>query len=85
MVLSGGIKKPQALSRKPALLEIPAGKGRVILFSWNPMHRHQNHHDFAFVTNALLFFNDFPAQVPSHKDMRQRGSAAPPMSRGYEP
>ena len=43
----------------------------VVLFSWNPFHRYQNHHDFAFVTNALLFFDDFPG-VPTRDEMRAR-------------
>jgi hypothetical protein len=68
---SGVVERPEAIEHQPALLDVPVGKGRVVLFSWNPMHRHQNEHDFAFVTNALLFFNDFPA-VPSEDDMRGR-------------
>ena len=72
MLLSGALKKPDSLSRKPALLDVPVGKGRVVLFSWNPMHRYQNHHDIAFVGNALLFFNDLPATVPSRDEMRRR-------------
>jgi hypothetical protein len=68
---SGVVERPEGLEHQPALLDVPVGKGRVVLFSWNPMHRHQNEHDFAFVTNALLFFNDFPA-VPSEDEMRGR-------------
>jgi hypothetical protein len=68
---SGVVEKPEGIEHQPALLDVPVGKGRVVLFSWNPMHRHQNEHDFAFVTNALLFFNDFPA-VPSEEQMRAR-------------
>ncbi|MCG8424922.1 MAG: peptidase [Proteobacteria bacterium] len=77
LLLSGLIKKPEALSRKPALLEVPVGKGRVVLFSWNPMHRYQNHHDLAFVGNALLFYNDFPDRVPSREEMRERDRKKP--------
>jgi hypothetical protein len=68
---SGVVERPEGIEHQPALLDVPVGKGRVVLFSWNPMHRHQNEHDFAFVTNALLFFNDFPA-VPSEDEMRGR-------------
>jgi hypothetical protein len=32
----------------------------VVLFAWNPMHRFLNHHDHAFVYNALLHWNDLP-------------------------
>jgi len=59
LVLSGGILSGRsALDGAPALLDTSVGKGRVILFGWNPMHRHLNHHDHAFVYNALMFWND---------------------------
>lgn len=59
LVLSGGILKgKEQLNGAPAILTKPVGKGRVVLFGWNPMHRHLNHHDHAFVYNALLFWND---------------------------
>jgi hypothetical protein len=71
LVRSGMVERPEGIDHRPALLDVPVGAGRVVLFSWNPMHRHQNEHDFAFVTNALLFFDDFPA-VPSEAEMRSR-------------
>lgn len=68
---SGIVEKPKAIDHQPALLDVPVGRGRVVFFAWNPLHRHQNEHDFAFVTNALLFFDDFPT-VPSEDQMRAR-------------
>lgn len=59
LVLSGAILKGKMqLDGAPALLEKTVGKGQVILFGWNPMHRHLNHHDHAFVYNALMYWND---------------------------
>ena len=59
LVLSGGILSGKnALNGAPAILEKSVGRGQVILFGWNPMHRHLNHHDHAFVYNALIFWND---------------------------
>ena len=59
LVLSGGILSGKnALDGAPAILEKTVGRGQVILFGWNPMHRHLNHHDHAFVYNALMFWND---------------------------
>ncbi|NNE98408.1 MAG: hypothetical protein HKN25_05230 [Pyrinomonadaceae bacterium] len=59
LVLSGGILSGKsALNGAPAILETSVGKGQVVLFGWNPMHRHLNHHDHAFVYNALMFWND---------------------------
>lgn len=70
-VRSGHVEKPKALQRKPAAIDVPVGRGRVILYSWNPLHRHQNQHDFAWVTNALLFFDDMPC-TPTREAMRAR-------------
>jgi hypothetical protein len=71
LCLSGIVNDPGALERRPAILDVPVGEGRVLIYSWNPMHRYQNHHDFAFVTNALLFHDDLPA-TPTEEEMRAR-------------
>ena len=46
----------------PAILDVPVGKGHVVLFAFNPMHRFLNHSDFRFVYNAILNWNDLPAR-----------------------
>ncbi|MEE8458899.1 MAG: hypothetical protein V3S08_03445, partial [Phycisphaerales bacterium] len=74
LCLSGLVKDPSDIERKPAILDIPVGKGRVLMYSWNPWHRYQNLHDFAFATNALLFFNDVPP-TPTEQEMRRRETA----------
>lgn len=71
LCLSGLVSDPDALERRPALIDVPAGEGRVLLFSWNPLHRFQNHHDFGFLTNALLFHDHFPAPL-SEDEVRAR-------------
>ncbi|HEX3131524.1 MAG TPA: peptidase, partial [Thermoanaerobaculia bacterium] len=60
LVLSGLIKDTGAVDGKPAILDVPSGQGRVILFSFNPLHRYLNLSDFRFVWNALLNWNDLP-------------------------
>jgi len=60
LVLSGFVRGEDAINGKPAILDLPAGKGRVILFSFNPLHRYLNLADFRFVYNALLNWNDLP-------------------------
>ena len=71
LVRSGIVKDPSTLERKPALLDVPIGKGRALLFSWNPAHRFQNHHDLGYLMNALLFFNDMPAPL-TREEMHER-------------
>ena len=59
LVLSGGILKgKKQLNGAPAIVETTVGDGQAIFFGWNPMHRHLNHHDHAFVYNALMYWND---------------------------
>ena len=59
LVISGGIVSgSKLLDGEPALVSRSLGKGTVVLFNWNPMHRDVNRHDHAFVYNALLSWND---------------------------
>tara|TARA_B100000959_G_scaffold274284_1_gene325963 strand:- start:38617 stop:41421 length:2805 start_codon:yes stop_codon:yes gene_type:complete len=59
LVLSGGIVQgADVIDGKPAIVSKSLDEGHIVLFSWNPMHRHVNHHDHAFVYNAILNWND---------------------------
>jgi hypothetical protein len=60
LVLSGFVRGAENLDGLPAVLDVPAGEGRVILFAFNPLHRYLNHSDFRFVWNVLLNWNDLP-------------------------
>jgi hypothetical protein len=56
--LSGLVKNQKPLIHKPAILTIPREKGHIVIFNWNPVHRYLNHHDFGFVFNTILHWND---------------------------
>jgi hypothetical protein len=60
LVVSGGIKGGSELEGKPAILDIPTGKGRVIAFDFDPIHRYLTLSDFRLVWNAVLNWNDLP-------------------------
>jgi hypothetical protein len=60
LVLSGFVRGEDAVNGKPAILDLPTGKGRVILYAFDPLHRYLNLADFRFVYNALLNWNDLP-------------------------
>ena len=64
-LVTGFVSGRKELERKAVVLDIPrhAG-GRVVLYSFNPLHRFLNHGDHNYVFNALLHWNDFPAPVP---------------------
>jgi len=54
LFLSGIVKGGERIAGKPAVLDVPLGKGRVIMFSFNPMHRFLNKADFPLVFNVLM-------------------------------
>ncbi len=54
MLVSGALKGEDELEGRPAILDMPAGKGRVIAFNFNPIHRDLNRSDHRFLWNALL-------------------------------
>jgi hypothetical protein len=66
-VLSGLMRAPEEIANRPFAIEVPGGytgKGRVVLFSNNPIYRWQNHAEFNLVFNSLLNWNDMgPAPV----------------------
>ena len=43
---------------------LPAGKGRVLAFNFNPMHRDLNHSDYRFVWNGILNWSGLPPAQP---------------------
>ena len=52
MLVSGALKGEDELEGRPAILDMPAGKGRVIAFNFNPIHRDLNRSDHRFLWNA---------------------------------
>ena len=67
LVRSGAILNgKKAIDGAPALLHQRVGKGNVVIFAWNPLHRHINHHDHAYFYNALLNWNDLPEPVKAN-------------------
>ena len=64
LLVSGGVKGGDDLVGKPALLDIEVGKGRVIAFGFDPIHRYQTESDFRLLWNAILNWNDLPPAPP---------------------
>jgi hypothetical protein len=65
-VLSGLMRNPNEIRDRPAIVDVPTGKGRVLLFSGNPCYRWQNHGEFNMLFGAVLHWNDLKAvQAPA--------------------
>jgi hypothetical protein len=76
-VLSGLMKGADEIRQRPFAIDVPggySGKGRVVLFSNNPIYRWQNHGEFNMVFNAVLNWNDLAAagNVPNTGEARMR-------------
>ena len=57
-VLSGAMRGANEIRNRPAIVDQPSGKGRVILFAGNPCYRWQNFGEFNLLFNAVLNYND---------------------------
>jgi hypothetical protein len=68
LLISGGLDGGQELAGAPALVDAPLGTGHVVMFSFNPMWRHETHGSFFLVFNAMLNYKDLgsvPAPAPA--------------------
>ena len=59
-VLSGLMKNASEIRNRPAIVDVPDGKGRMLLFATNPCFRYENLGEFNMLFNAMLHFNDGP-------------------------
>ncbi len=57
-VLSGLMRGANEIRNRPAIVDQPSGKGRVILFAGNPCYRWQNFGEFNMLFNTVLNYND---------------------------
>ena len=57
-VLSGLMRGANEIRTRPAILDVPVGQGRVLLFATNPIYRWQNFGEFNMIFNAVMHFND---------------------------
>jgi zinc carboxypeptidase len=77
-VLTGLMRGADEIRDRPFAIDVPggySGKGRVIMFSNNPIYRWQNHAEFNLVFNALLNWNDMPGAPQSPRATTTDGRA----------
>lgn len=59
------VRNEQTIIGHGGIFNVPVGSGRVIAFTFDPLHRYLNHHDAPLVWNALINWNhlETPASV----------------------
>jgi hypothetical protein len=61
LLVSGMLAGGSELAGRPAVVDVPVGKGHVVFFATNPMWRHQTQGEFFLLFNAALNFNNLGA------------------------
>ncbi|MBK7597933.1 MAG: hypothetical protein IPJ07_05165 [Acidobacteria bacterium] len=65
LLISGMLAGGSELAGRPAVIDIPVGKGHVVMFSNNPFWRHQTHGSFSLLFNAALNYDNLGAGRPA--------------------
>ena len=58
LLVSGMLGGGEDLAGKAAIVDIPVGKGHIVMFANNPMWRHQTHGSFSLLFNAILNYDN---------------------------
>lgn len=70
LLISGMLAGGSELANAPAVIDVPVGRGHVLMFANNPMWRHQTQGSFFLLFNAVLNFdslNTERAEQPAQK------------------
>ena len=57
-VLSGLMRGAAEIRNRPAVVEVPLGKGQLIIFATNPCYRWENLGEFNMLFNTILHWDD---------------------------
>ena len=61
LLISGMLAGANELANRPAVVDVPVGKGHVVMFATNPMWRHQTQGEFFLLFNAALNYDNLGA------------------------
>jgi hypothetical protein len=77
LLLSGMITGGNEIAEKPAVVDVPHGKGHVVLFANNPMWRGETMGSYFLVFNALLNFDHLDVGSASQPSASSASAAKP--------
>ena len=58
LLVSGMLSFGSELAGKAAVVDVPVGRGHVVMFANNPMWRHETHGSFSMLFNAILNYDN---------------------------
>jgi hypothetical protein len=71
LLISGGLANGEELAGTPAVVDCKLGDGHVVLFSINPMWRHETHGSFFLVFNSMIHYKNLDTKKPAPKKSPQ--------------
>jgi hypothetical protein len=63
LLVSGMLAGGGELAGRPAVVDVPSGRGHVLLYANNPMWRHQTQGSFCLLLNAILNYDHLDAGI----------------------
>ena len=76
LLISGMLAGGNELANRPAIVDVPVGRGHVVMFATNPMWRHQTQGEFFLVFNAALNYDNLSVGRSEGRGQGQRPSTA---------
>ena len=64
VLLSGTLGGGEALSNRAAAVDVPLGKGHIVMFALRPFWRWQTHGTYMLAFNAILNWDHLDAGAP---------------------
>jgi hypothetical protein len=61
LLISGLVEAGDEIAQHPAVVDVPTGKGHVVLFSINPVYRGETRGTYSLVLNTILNFDNLNA------------------------
>ena len=61
LLISGLVEGGDEIAQHPAVVDVPAGNGHVVLFSINPVYRGETRGTYSMVLNTILNFDSLDA------------------------
>ncbi|HEU4714304.1 MAG TPA: M14 family zinc carboxypeptidase [Pyrinomonadaceae bacterium] len=76
LLISGMLAGGNELANRPAVVDVPVGRGHVVMFATNPMWRHQTQGEFFLLFNAALNYDNLGVGRPEPRPQQGQQTSA---------